>query len=63
MTRDGSPDAASYSSMNNVLHEWGVIESPQLTRPLRMFSDAEVLELRRRLADMPRPKVRLATAR
>ena len=49
--------------MKNVLHEWGVIESPQLTRPLRMFSEAEIVELRRRLSDLPRPKAQLATAR
>jgi 4-hydroxy-tetrahydrodipicolinate synthase len=60
LTREGSPDAASYSSMKTILHEWGVIESPQLMRPLRMFSEFEVGDLRRRLADLPRPRLTVA---
>jgi 4-hydroxy-tetrahydrodipicolinate synthase len=53
IAKGGSPDAASYSSMKHTLCEWGVLQSAQLTRPLRSFSADEAQELRRRLADLP----------
>ena len=53
LARGGSPDAASYSSMKNILREWGVIDSARLTRPLREFGEDEVTELRRSLQTLP----------
>ena len=60
VARGGSPDAASYSSMKNILRDWGVIDSARLTRPLRDFSDDEVTELRRRLQMLPHGSQRAA---
>jgi 4-hydroxy-tetrahydrodipicolinate synthase len=53
IARGGSPDAASYSSMKLILREWGVIDNPKLTRPLRSFTDEEANELRRRVQALP----------
>jgi 4-hydroxy-tetrahydrodipicolinate synthase len=60
--RGGSPDAASYSSMKNTLHGWGVIDHPRLTRPLREFGAEEVETLRARLAKLPHGSQRIAVA-
>jgi 4-hydroxy-tetrahydrodipicolinate synthase len=62
IARGGSPDAASYSSMKNTLHEWGVITSTRLTRPLREFLDEEINALRQRLQALPHGAQRLAVA-
>jgi len=61
IARGGSADAASYSSMKATLREWGVINNVRLTRPLRGFTDEELAELRRRLADLPHGARRYAT--
>ena len=42
------------------ISEWGVIETTQLTRPLRELAEAEVLELRRRVAELPHGAHRVA---
>ena len=60
VARGGSPDAASYSSMKNILCDWGIIDSARLTRPLRDFSEDEVTELRRRLQTLPHGSQRAA---
>jgi 4-hydroxy-tetrahydrodipicolinate synthase len=60
VARGGSPDAASYSSMKNILRDWGIIDSARLTRPLRDFSEDEVTELRRRLQTLPHGSQRAA---
>jgi 4-hydroxy-tetrahydrodipicolinate synthase len=60
VARGGSPDAASYSSMKNILRDWGIINSARLTRPLRDLSDDEVTELRRRLQTLPHGSQRAA---
>ena len=57
----GSSDAGSYSAMKHTLREWGIIEHTSLTRPLREFSAEEVVELRKRLATLPRGNARVAT--
>src|SRR5260221_551327 len=62
IARGGSPDAASYSSMKNTLKEWGVINDPRLTRPLRSFTDEEVSTLRERLQALPHGSQRIAVA-
>jgi 4-hydroxy-tetrahydrodipicolinate synthase len=62
VARAGSPDAASYSSMKNILRDWGVIDSARLTRPLREFGEDEVTELRRRLHTLPHGAQRVAVA-
>jgi 4-hydroxy-tetrahydrodipicolinate synthase len=53
VARGGSPDAASYSSMKNVLHEWGVIDCTRLTRPLHELGEDEVSALRTRVQALP----------
>jgi 4-hydroxy-tetrahydrodipicolinate synthase len=58
----GSPDAAGYSSMKNILREWGVIDDPRLTLPLRSMNEEELAEVRRRLQSLPRGNQRLAVA-
>jgi 4-hydroxy-tetrahydrodipicolinate synthase len=58
IARGGSAEAASYASMKGVLREWGVIDHARLTRPLHEFGPEEADELRRRLADLPRPAAR-----
>jgi 4-hydroxy-tetrahydrodipicolinate synthase len=60
VARGGSPDAASYSSMKNILCDWGIIDSARLMRPLRDFSEDEVTELRRRLQTLPHGSQRAA---
>jgi len=62
IAKGGSPDAASYSSMKAILREWGVVDSVQLTRPLRGFNDAELTELRARVATLPHGGKRVAVA-
>lgn len=63
IARGGSAEGASFSSMKHVLHEWGVIDTTNLTRPLRSFSDEEVTELRARLAELPHGAHRVAIDR
>jgi 4-hydroxy-tetrahydrodipicolinate synthase len=58
----GSADAAGYSSMKNILREWGVIDDPRLTLPLRSMNEEELAEVRRRLQSLPRGNQRLAVA-
>jgi 4-hydroxy-tetrahydrodipicolinate synthase len=60
IARAGSPDAASYSSMKHTLREWGVIDSARLSRPLRSFTEEEVVQLRERLQALPRGVERIA---
>jgi 4-hydroxy-tetrahydrodipicolinate synthase len=62
VAKGGSPDAAGYSSMKNILREWGVIDNARLTRPLREFGDDEIAELRRRLQPLPHGAQRVAVA-
>jgi len=62
IARGGSGEAASYSSMKATLREWGVIDSIQLTRPLRGFSEAELGELRTKLSALPHGGKRVAIA-
>jgi len=51
--RGGSGNAATISTMKHVLHAWGVIANPAVTRPLRPLAEDEVAELRRRLDLLP----------
>lgn len=60
VARGGSPDAASYSSMKNILRDWGVIDNARLTRPLHNFGEDELTELRRRLQTLPHGSQRAA---
>ena len=60
VARGGSPDAASYSSMKNILRDWGVIDSARLTRPLHNLGEDELTELRRRLQTLPHGSQRAA---
>jgi 4-hydroxy-tetrahydrodipicolinate synthase len=60
IARGGSTEGASFSSMKLILREWGVIDDARLTRPLRSFSEDEIVELRRRLQDLPHGAQRLA---
>lgn len=60
IARGGSAEGASFSSMKLTLREWGVIDDARLTRPLRSFADAEVVELRQRLEALPHGAQRLA---
>jgi 4-hydroxy-tetrahydrodipicolinate synthase len=62
LARAGSTEGASFSSMKLILREWGVIDDARLTRPLRSFADEEIVELRRRLQDLPHGAQRLAVA-
>jgi len=62
IARGGSSEGASFSSMKLILREWGVIDDARLTRPLRSLADEEVVELRRRLQDLPHGAQRLAVA-
>ena len=62
LAQGGSPDAASYSSMKNILKEWGIIASTRLTRPLHEFADDEVMALRQRLHALPHGAQRLAVS-
>lgn len=59
VARGGSANAAVIGTMKALLHQWGVIEQPTMTRPLRPLSADEAGELRRRaeaLAPAPRPR-------
>jgi 4-hydroxy-tetrahydrodipicolinate synthase len=60
VARGGSTDAASYSSMKNILHEWGVIASTRLSRPLRELNADEISTLRGRLQGLPHGSQRIA---
>jgi 4-hydroxy-tetrahydrodipicolinate synthase len=60
VARGGSPDAASYSSMKNILREWGVIDCARLTRPLHELGEDELVELGRRLESLPHGSRRVA---
>src|SRR5579859_1845081 len=60
LAHGGSADAASYSSMKNTLHEWGVIAHTRLTQPLREFDNAEIAALEQRLQTLPHGAQRLA---
>ena len=60
IARGGSTDAAGYSSMKNVLKEWGVLHSARLTKPLRELTDAELQTLRERLRLLPHGSGRVA---
>jgi 4-hydroxy-tetrahydrodipicolinate synthase len=62
IARGGSAEAAGYSAMKHTLREWGIIDNAGLTRPLREFSEAEVAELRTRLARLPHGSRRVAAA-
>jgi 4-hydroxy-tetrahydrodipicolinate synthase len=62
VARGGSPDAASYSSMKLIMHEWGIIDDPRLSRPLRSLGEDEAAELRRRLRALPHGAQRVAVA-
>jgi 4-hydroxy-tetrahydrodipicolinate synthase len=62
IARGGSPDAAGYSAMKNVLREWGVIASTRLTRPLREWTDDEIEALRGRMRALPHGSERIAAA-
>lgn len=62
VARGGSAEAAGFASMKSILHEWGIIDDPRLTRPLRCFGDEETTELRRRLKELPHGAQRLAIA-
>ncbi|MBV9547292.1 MAG: dihydrodipicolinate synthase family protein [Chloroflexi bacterium] len=53
IARGGSPDAASYASMKAILHDWGIIANPRLTRPLRSLAADELPVLRERLKALP----------
>jgi 4-hydroxy-tetrahydrodipicolinate synthase len=60
VARGGSTDAASYSSMKNILHAWGVITNARLTRPLRELPAEEINTLRERLQVLPHGSQRIA---
>ena len=60
LAKGGSPDAAGYSSMKNILKEWGVIAGTRLTRPLREFGSDEISTLQQRLRALPHGAERLA---
>jgi 4-hydroxy-tetrahydrodipicolinate synthase len=60
VARGGSQDAASFGSMKSILREWGIIDDARLTRPLRSYGEEELVELRRRLQDLPHGALRLA---
>ena len=62
IARGGSGDAAGYSSMKHTLREWGVIDNPRLTRPLRNLATDEIETLRQRLQALPHGSQRLAVA-
>jgi 4-hydroxy-tetrahydrodipicolinate synthase len=62
LARGGSGDAAGYSSMKNILREWGIIASTRLTRPLREFGQDEISTLRGRLQTLPHGSERVGLA-
>jgi 4-hydroxy-tetrahydrodipicolinate synthase len=59
IARGGSADAAGYSSMKNILRNWGVIDHARLTRPLREFGAEELDILRKKLAELPHGSQRI----
>jgi 4-hydroxy-tetrahydrodipicolinate synthase len=62
VAKGGSTDAAGYSSMKNILREWGVIATTRLTRPLRELSQDEISTLRERLRGLPHGAERIAVS-
>jgi len=62
LAHGGSAEGASFSSMKLILREWGVIDDARLTRPLRSFADDELVELRRRVQQLPHGAQRQAVA-
>jgi 4-hydroxy-tetrahydrodipicolinate synthase len=62
LARGGSSEGASFSSMKLILRDWGVIDDARLTRPLRSLAAEEVIELKRRLQELPHGAQRLAVA-
>src|SRR5207237_7193010 len=60
VARGGSSEAAGYSSMKNILREWGIIDNAHIARPLRQFGAEEIGELRRRLQALPHGSQRAA---
>jgi hypothetical protein len=48
--------------MKNILHEWGIISSTRLTRPLREFGQEEITALKQRLQPLPHGAERIAVA-
>ncbi|HEY3063767.1 MAG TPA: dihydrodipicolinate synthase family protein, partial [Chloroflexota bacterium] len=62
IARGGSPEAAGFASMKAILREWGIIDRAQLMRPMRSFDDAEIAQLRSRLASVPHGAERVAAA-
>jgi hypothetical protein len=48
--------------MKNTLHDWGVIDHPRLTRPLREFGSEEVEVLRAKVAKLAHGSQRIAVA-
>lgn len=60
IARGGSTEAASYASMKHTLKAWGIIDDARLSRPLRSFSDDEIVVLRERLQQLPHGSQRLA---
>ena len=60
VARGGSTEAAGYSSMKNILKEWGVLQTARLTRPLREFTSEEIQALRDGLRGLPHGSQRVA---
>ncbi len=54
VARGGSANAATLSSLKQVLRSWGIIDDPTVARPSRPLSPDEVAELNRRLQSLPR---------
>jgi 4-hydroxy-tetrahydrodipicolinate synthase len=54
VARGGSANAATLSSLKQVLHSWGIIDDPTIARPSRSWTPDEVAELNRRLQALPR---------
>jgi 4-hydroxy-tetrahydrodipicolinate synthase len=50
----GSANAATLSSLKQILAAWGIIDNPTVARPSRSLTEDEVGELRRRLQALPR---------
>jgi 4-hydroxy-tetrahydrodipicolinate synthase len=54
VARGGSANAATLSSLKQVLRSWGIIDDPTVARPSRSLTPDEVAELNRRLQSLPR---------
>jgi 4-hydroxy-tetrahydrodipicolinate synthase len=54
VARGGSANAATLSSLKQVLRSWGIIDDPTIARPSRSWTPDEVAELNRRLQALPR---------